>query len=175
MCEVKEDIGHERIQITEGTKVTDTWYREAKNQTLETLPSFLDSLCYKWKHDYGTIIHALSAGAIATATAINKSPTGGITGFQASGVMWQFIREWSYSNNVTGLKLIDYDNMLFPQYKDNFEKTISHETFQRLQERAKELLGEKKEGQASIEVLEHWRRIVEGGVPFGYSLTSSEE
>jgi hypothetical protein len=182
MCEVKEslghekDLGHERVQITEETKVTETWYKEAKQQNFGTLYKFLSNLCYKYEHDYGTIIHAMAAGAIATATAMNRTPAGGITRFQADGVMWQFIRGWSYGNNVTGLKLIDYDKMLFPQYRESFEKTISQETFQRLQKRASELMGEREEGKgASIEVLEHWRRIIEGEVPFGYSLTDSEE
>ena len=129
-------------QISEKMMTHEEWYKEAKEMSLDKLPEFLRKLTEDYGHDYGTICHAMTAGAIATMWAINKSPTGGITGFQAGYIMWQFIRQWNYSSNKTGLKLIDYDNFLYPQYEDKFEKTISKETWNAIQKQAKENLDE---------------------------------
>ena len=68
--------------------IRDVWYAQAadKAMTLETLPAFLKELA-EYKHDYNTICYALTAGAIATAWALNRTPNGGITGFQAGAIM----------------------------------------------------------------------------------------
>ena len=58
--------------------------------------------------DYGTVCHAIALSAVATAWAANKTAQGGITGFQAGAVMWEFIKNWSYSSNKTGMRLVDY-------------------------------------------------------------------
>lgn len=98
----------------------------------------------------------------------------GITGFQASFALWEVIKEWQYSNNKTGLRLIDYDNMLYPQYQRKFEKVISKDVWKSLQEAAKENLdslfvdGVFDENSAAPNVVEHWKSIVNGVVPFGY-------
>lgn len=91
-------------KITEEDKVHLEWYKQASKQTLETLPSFLKNLMEGYNHDYGTVCHALAAGAVATAWAMNAHDNGGITGFQAGAVMWEFIKGWNKSYNKTGLK-----------------------------------------------------------------------
>lgn len=123
-------------QITEGMNVHKEWYEKAKSVKLEELPDFINSLMNDYSHDYGTICHALAAGGIATMWAMNKHEQGGITGFQAGCIMWQFIREWNCKNNKTGLKMVDYDNMLFPQYEHKFEKTIDQSTWESIQKEA---------------------------------------
>lgn len=143
------------------------WYEEARKQTLETLPTFLNHLMNDYQHDYGTICHALAAGGIATMWAMNNDPKGGITGFQGGAVMWEVIRYWNYEHNKCGLKLVDYDNMLYPQYDHNFANTISPGTWKELQKEAKVLL--KGKG-AHPDVRKHWQEIVEGTVPFRYSI-----
>ena len=125
-----------RIQITEEMKVQDEWYKEARDMTLDKLPEFLNRIMNDYSHDYGTICHAIAAGAIATTWAMDHSEQGGITGFQAGAVMWQFIRNWNYSHNKTGLKIIDFDKFLYPQYGDYFQKTISPETWAAIQKEA---------------------------------------
>ena len=153
-------------KITEKDNVHQKWYEEAKEQTLETLPGFLEHLLEDYQHDYGTICHALTAGGIATMWAMDKSDQGGITGFQASCIMWGFIRNWM--NYKEPLKLLNYGNMLFPQYEDKFEKTINSNTWQWLQEEAKKKI-ETKES-ASPNVIKHWKSIVDGKIPFGYTI-----
>jgi hypothetical protein len=107
-------------QITEEMKIQNEWYKEAKKQAVETLPEFVRHLTEDYSHDYGTICHAVAAAGIAAMYAVDNSPTGGITGFQAGCIMWQVIREWNFQNNKTGLKILDYDNLLYPQYKASF-------------------------------------------------------
>lgn len=98
----------------------------------------------------------------------------GITEFQASFALWEVIREWQYSDNKTSLRLVDYDEMLYPQYQKKFEKVISKDIWKTLQETAKENLdslfvnGVFDENGAVPKVVEHWKSIVNGVVPFGY-------
>lgn len=51
--------------------------------------------------------------------------------------MWEFIRHWNRENNKTGMRLVDYDNMLYPQYEDDFQKTITPSTWEAIQREAK--------------------------------------
>jgi hypothetical protein len=159
-------------QITEEQNVHKEWYEQSNTQTLETLPEFLRHLTEDYSHDYGTICHAITAGAIATANAINKSPEGGITGFQAGCIMWEFIRHWNYTNNKLGLKIVNYDNLLFPQYESSFTNTISQDHWKRVQEEAKKRLEENEtsEFKAGKSVLAHWQSIVDGNLPFGFTI-----
>lgn len=123
-------------------KVHEQWYQEAKKVTIDTLPAFVKKLTEDYAHDYGTICHAVAAAAIAGGNAIEHSPTGGITVFQASCVMWEFIRHWQYSHNKTGLRIVDYDDFLYPQSADRYDKTISADTWQAIQKEAKAKLKE---------------------------------
>lgn len=91
----------EKRVITEkdNKDIIDGWFKAAKEQTLETLPSFMNHILNDYTHDYGTICHALTACAIGAAYAGDKSKQGGITGFQAGCIMWDFIRHWNHESN----------------------------------------------------------------------------
>jgi hypothetical protein len=65
--------------------------------------------------------------------------------------------------------MIDYDNMLFPQYAYKFEKTISSDIWKLLQEEAQRKLEEDSD-YANPDVINHWKSIVDGVVPFGYKI-----
>ena len=146
------------------------WYAQAKNQTLETLPGFISHIMNDYGHDYGTVCHAIGACALAAAWAANNEAgaCGGITGFQAGFVMWEFVRQWSFSDNKCGMRILDYDRMLYPQYDDVFEKTISPDVWSALQKEAKERL--ERNHDAHDRVIDHWKSIAEGKVPFGYTV-----
>lgn len=78
-----------------------------------------------------------------------------------------------YPTNKVGLKITDYDDMLYPQYENKFEKTIPRDIFESLQKAAKEKL--EKDVRPSYPtthplVVEHWQSIVDGKVPFGYTI-----
>lgn len=113
---------------------------------------------------YGEAPRAMAQASVAVARYL--AGEFGITGFQAGFVMWDFIEDWQFTHNKCGLRIIDYDNMLYPQYDHKFEKTIRSSTWTSLQEAAKDRL-EESPG-AHPEVRAHWESIVNGQVPFGY-------
>lgn len=130
----------DKIILSEGIEefktIKEDWLNEASKMTVEELPTFVARLINNYEHDYGTICHAMSTAAIATAMAVNNSSQGGITGFQASAVMWEFVRAWKFSKNKTGLRMIDYDNFLYPQYAKDYQKTLSPKLWKNIQEEA---------------------------------------
>ena len=153
----------EKQAITEEMKVHEQWYKEAREMTLDKLQEFLRHLTEDYQHDYGTICHAISAGAVATARAIDHSSAGGITGFQASFVMWGFIQHWIYDSNKCGLRLLTMDDLLYPQYAHKFQ-TISRETFETVQKEAEKLLAEKAETARSGPIVR--LEIYDGSSPY---------
>ena len=161
------------IALKEGTEefkvVKKEWEKEAGKMTLKDLPAFLKKLTEDYNHDYGTICHAMSIGAVAAAHAMNNSPQGNITGFQAGAVMWGFIRTWNHTDNVCGMKIVNYDNMLYPQYEEDFSKKVSKRVWESLRKEAENRLTESRET-AHSDVVQHWESIVMGRVPFGYTV-----
>ena len=158
--------------ITEEMKVHEEWYKIVDHMTLDTLPEFLKKLLNDYKHDYGTICHAIVAGALATAWAMNHDPNGRLSGAQASFIPMKFYQEWS---KIKGLfKIVRYENMLYPQKAEEFEKTIYKEDWDWLQEEAKKKLdkyaSEEFEETVHPDVKAHWESIVAGNVPFGYEI-----
>lgn len=151
--------------ITEEMHPEKAWFEEARKMTEEELPNFYNRIIHGYEHDYGTACHAVAAVALASAWAACGDKEIGLSGFQAGFVMWDFIRNWIKTGNECGLRLIDYDDMLYPQYSDKFEKVISADTWAAIQKKAQEKL---ENDAACPEVMEHWRKIVKGIVPFGY-------
>lgn len=133
---------------------------------LDDLIEFLKYVKENCNYNYGVAPRSIAQAALATAWYLSNEF--GITGFQAGFVMFDFIRDWNFSNNKCGLKIIDYDDMLYPQYYDKFKNTISRETFEELQKEAEENL--KNTEYAHPNVVAHWQSIVEGKVPFGYKI-----
>ena len=110
----------------------------------------------------------MSACSIATMWAMNRTDQGGITGFQASAIMWEFIKHWNYTDNKTGMKIVNYDDMLYPQYDFKFQKTITESIWKSIQDVAKNHLEENET--AHPNVIAHWKSIVNGKIPFGYKI-----
>lgn len=156
-------------QITEEMNLHKQWYKDAKEQTLETLPAFLKELS-EHKHDVGTIVHAITASALAAAFAMNASPQGRISVCQGWFVTVQFIFNLWYTTNKCGLRILDYDDMLYPRNEVLFRKTITSKVWESLQEEAKNKL-EKESAHAHPDTIVHWQSIVDGVVPFGYEVT----
>ena len=170
-------MSKEILAVTEKDKdIIAAWYERAKDKE-ESVDDFIKALNDNYKHDYGTICHAVTAAAIKAAWSMNNQQQGGITGFQAGAVMWEFIRRWNYMEGP--MRLMQYDDMLYPQYANKFDKVIDKSTFKHLQDRAEELL--KKENYERLKypdtycspnprVLAHWQSIIDGVVPFGYTV-----
>lgn len=147
--EVKEQLEEERKDI----------------KSFDDLVAFLQRVKDNCNIGYGTAPRAIAQAALATAWYLSSEF--GITGFQAGFVMWDFIRDWRYSNNKCGLKIVDYDNMLYPRYSDHFEKTISQDVFEALQKEAWNQYNDER-SDAHPNVVKHWESIIHGEVPFGY-------
>jgi hypothetical protein len=154
-------------KITEKDGLHKEWYKKAENMELKDLPKFLDKLMNDYQHDYGTICHAITAGGLATMKTMSYKS--GITGFQAGCIMWEFISNWMCEYKDKPLKLLNYENMLYPQYQDRYEKYISKEIWKYLKKEAKRNLNKEK-GMVHPSVLKHWKNIVNGVIPFGYKL-----
>jgi len=155
--------------ITEEMKLHEQWFAEAKDVTLDTLVDFMRRVVDGYVHDYGTVVHAISACALAAAYAADKMPgaRGGITGFQAGFVMWNFVRNWL--GRKSPMRLIDYADMLYPQYRHKFvEQTVDPATWKFLQDEAGRLLFAERNNLAHPDVVAHWKSIAAGHVPFGY-------
>ena len=158
--------------INESMGLEKEWFSEACKQTRATFPQFFDHVMHDYKHDYGTICHAVAACALAAAYAgIKDENYGGISNFQASFIMWDFIQQWLYTSNKTGLRIVNYDDMLYPQCEYKFDKVISESVWRSLQKQAKEKL--KDCDHCAYEVIEHWQRIANGEIPFGYRVEGS--
>ena len=154
--------------ITEEMGIHKEWMIEAREQTLETLPDFITKLTTQYDHDYGTICHAIAAAAVGAAWAVEKSPQGGITGFQAGAITWEIIRGWNGSMlGDCGAKIVKYENMLYPQYEQDFDKKISSGVWKNIKKQASENLALKG---GNENVLAHWKSIADGVVPFGYEV-----
>lgn len=135
-------------------------------KSFEDLTAFLKNVKENYNYDYGVAPRSIAQAALAVAWYLASEF--GITGFQAGFVMWDFIQDWNFRNNKTSLKIVDYDNMLYPQYEHKFEKTISRRVWESMQKAAKENLETSK--QAHPDVIAHWESIVAGKVPFGYTV-----
>ena len=151
-------------------EVRDT-LREKRKQIkhFDDLTAFLKDVTENYNIGYGAAPCAMAQAALATAWFLSSEF--GITGFQASFVMWDFIRDWLFSNNECGLRLVNYDDMLYPQYERQFQKTISSSTWEQIQSAAKKLLEEHDEIPAHPAVQAHWQSIADGKVPFGYTVS----
>lgn len=133
-------------------------------KSFDDLVEFLKDVDEHYNIGYGGAPRAIAQAALATAWYLSREF--GITGFQASCAMWDFIEGWTYTDNKCGMEIVNYDNMLYPQYDDNFDKTIPKCVFLALQKEAKEKLKENKNARPAV--VSHWQSIVDGNVPFGY-------
>lgn len=154
-------------------ELRERWQKEAEAQTLESLPAFLQSLA-DFEHDYASIIIAHGAAALGALHAMNRSPMGGITGFQAGLIMWEIVRGWM--DYDAPLQLRNWEHMLYPQYEDQFTQTMDAPTWAWLQEKAKQLILESVEQHHAVNghVMQHWQSIAQGQIPFGYTLEEEE-
>jgi hypothetical protein len=98
---------------------------------------------------------------------MNSTPQGGITGFQAGCIMWQFIRHWMHIEGP--VRLMQYEDMLYPQYEEKF-RTIDANTWEELQKQARKKIEEHPDAHA--DVLAHWKKVAQGSIPFGYSIAA---
>lgn len=152
--------------MTDELELKAAWMAEAQKQTMVTIGPFLKKLAAHTP-SYGTTPRAVAAAAVGAAWALDSSPNGGITGFQAGCVMWDFIQSW-HGTGDRPMQLIDFQDALYPQYHERFT-TMSKDTWEWLQKEAAASLA--KDGRyVHADVHAHWQSIVDGVVPFGLSV-----
>jgi len=142
------------------------WREESRKQTLETLPAFIEEI-KSYKHCYSSIVTGMASAANATISALDRSECGGITGFQSVCLMWEMVGLLTFKEGP--MKLISFEDMLYPQNEEKFSKVMTKKTFECLQDKATELLKDKMFS-AHPDVKKHWQSIVDGVVPFGYEI-----
>lgn len=155
-------------QINEGMHLEKEWFEQARKQTVETLPKFIRHIMCDYKHDYGTVCHAVAACALAGMWAADNTEQGGITGFQSGFVMWDIVKQMCYTGNKCGLKITNYDDFLYPQYEEKFDRKISKRIWESLQKEAEYQLKERAKAHPTVK--QHWQSIVDGHVPFGFKV-----
>jgi len=140
-------------------------YAEAKEvKTPEALAEFIAKR-YAETLDYGTIVYACSATMQAAFNVMNAHPQfGGITGFQASCLMWEMVKKFGMFSEGP-LRIQDFDNLRFPQYDDRFRVTLSPESAAELQERAKKAIAGGPDGFMSPNVRARQEAISRGEFP----------
>lgn len=128
----------------------------------QALDIFIEDVVEKYNNDYGGVCYAI--GNAAYATAMYLAHKCGITGFQAGEVMWEFIRQWDFRNNECGLRIINYDDLCYPQYLYKFEgMKIPQEVWDRVIKKCQNLM--KNEEHACNKVKQHWSAIANGFIP----------
>ncbi|MDD4615181.1 MAG: hypothetical protein PHI40_07260 [Caldisericia bacterium] len=149
------------------------WIGEAeKIKTVDQLAKFITHLKKDYDHDYGSIILAMRAGMVATFHVMDEDE--GITGFQADILFKSLMMEMLYRDNKCGVRLIDFDKMLYPQHKSSFT-TISKDTWDKVQAEAKAKVKALQGIPAAPEVKAHWQSIIDGKVPFGLKVKEKDE
>ena len=99
--------------------------KERKNiKSLDDLMNYIQNIRDNYDIGYDTAPRAIAQAALATSYYL--ADMFDITGFQAGFVMWDFIKDWSFRGNKCGLKIVNYDDMLYPQYNHKFQKISSN-------------------------------------------------
>jgi hypothetical protein len=168
MAEIKEVM----MEETNEFEVRDELIKMRKKiNSFDELVDFLKFIDRNCNTGYGTAPRSIAQACVAVAWYF--AGTFGITGFQAGFVMWDFIRYWMKYDNKCGLRLIDWDDMLYPQYSDKFDKTIDADVWDALQKQAKQKIQDDTNNEhykAHPDVVAHWKNIADGEVPFGYAV-----
>jgi hypothetical protein len=141
-------------------------YKKAdKVENLADLTALLDEIKGE-SFDYGKAVYSAAAVMRAALRVVDL----GLSGFQAGCVGWEMME---YLMGIEyPAKIVKFNDMLYPQYEEMFEKKIDAQTWEHLQKGAKKLL-KVKDG-AAPHVIEHWKSIVGGATPFGYTVVGEE-
>jgi hypothetical protein len=167
----------------------EAWANEAKTNihTPEDLKKFADKLIKHCSKLGGADCYEETANAttaLAHAAVEMCAYQFGLTGFQVGCIMWGIIDKLIIEEHDCGLRMLNYNNMIYPQYENNFEKTIDNETWEALQAKARKRYEENEKELEKLangdeyafpahpEVAAHWKSIVDGKVPFGYKVAN---
>lgn len=106
-------------------------------KSIEELTELIKEVETDFNNGYGIVPRAI--GSVCAVVGNYLSCQMGITGFQAGCAIFDFITGYLITDNKCGLRLIDFDEMLYPQYEYKFDKKLKKSTWELLQKRVKEL------------------------------------
>lgn len=99
--------------VSEDNKdIIDSWYKRAREVTPETFGDLINELLHDYNLDYSAKVHAAAACTIAMFNACYD--IFGFSGFQSSASIMQVLYKLNYPGNKTGIRVIDYYEMLYP-------------------------------------------------------------
>lgn len=122
--------------------------------SVEELVAYIDSLVQR-PHDYGTCVYAMSHAAVAAFNFVAREL--GVTGFQASCADLDILR---HTRRFNAGRLIDYENLLYPQYRDSipgFDQYVEEQAEWLAVEAEKKLAG--ATGPESPAVTAWWQQL----------------
>jgi len=135
-------------------------------KTKQELMDYIDGLC-GGEHDYGTCVYAMSMAAVAAYYYVSGQL--GVTGFQASCADLDILRR---TRRMEVFSIVNYDDLLYPQYEHDFSKEISQNVADYIKEQAAKNLVETPD--AHKNVVAHWKKLAAGEIPFGLSVAKEE-
>ena len=153
------------LDKTRDRNIWEGWFKAAKKCRLDdgSLAKFIDHLKNDYLHDYGTSARATSAAVFATANAFARHE--GLTGFQWSCVAMDVLGQMCFPDNKLGFTVIDYDDLLYPQYEYRFtERKISAEGAKQLKQEASRKIAE-SDGMVHPDVMAWWQKLANGQFP----------
>lgn len=155
---------------TDGLKEQLTTEREGI-ETFWDLMNFLQNVQEQHMTDYDEKFVSISQAMLATGYYL--ASLSGTDEYQDYQIMWEIVRDITFYNNICGLQILNFDDMLNPKAGVMFEKTIPSEVFELLQKTAQNLLDNTSE--PDPDDVEHWKSIVDGKVPFGYTVKENNK
>lgn len=171
--DIRKELEEKRSKIESFDDLL-AFLKDVKDNYNPCLDSLSDEDIETW---YGGCPRAVAQAILATGFFFSKEM--GLTGFQAHCTLLDFLFGWEFRSNKTGLRIVNWDDMLYPQSKDIFQPVIKKATWGRIQEEAKRRLAENEllpeEQKAHPEVAAHWKSIADGVVPFGYQIEEGDE
>ena len=86
---------------------------------------------------------------------------------KAGAIMWNFIRHWMPEFAFSPLRILIYEDLLYPQFEKNF-RTIDDSINVWIVDQAKRLLESQKASSPALKA--HWQSIVDGTLPYHLEL-----
>jgi hypothetical protein len=134
----------------------------AHPKTIDELVAYIKTLEGE-VDDYGKTVYAVSLASYATFNYM--AHVGGITGFQAGCADLDILKRTRMLKH--GFKIVDFGNLLYPQYCDEDEipgwETIMRDNLEHLSKEAQKLLDEQTE-YTHPDVVAHWQKLARAKV-----------
>jgi len=131
-------------------------------QNLEDFSVFFKELTEQ-SQSYDSAVWASSLLSLAAFKAFNRSPQGGISGFQLGFVAGGYLRELMHIDGP--VSLLKVEDLLFPHKADKYIARLDKESHTWLREQAKKNLVNPAFSDMHEDCREHYEKLIEGWLP----------